>query len=327
MNAPNTVQLSWAELTEACETAIRACGATEAVAHELARATVQAEQRRKPAVGVAHLFDYLDALESGRLNGKPSVQVSSPRPASVSIDADDGPAQFAYQAGRARFVERVQEAGIAILGIHNSYTAGELAYFTSDVAESGFVALAGTNSPPLMSLFGSAEALTGTNPMSFGVPSAHGARIIDQASSQVAWVNVRDAADRGEAIPEGWATDAQGNTTTDAAAALEGAMLPFGGVKGSNIAVLVETLAALAGGQFSLDCPSQQGDEGKPVRVGLWLIAIDPELFERGFVTRLDEHFARLRESIGFEFGLRHRMPDQASIPESALTQLRSYTS
>jgi (2R)-3-sulfolactate dehydrogenase (NADP+) len=38
------------------------------------------------------------------------------------------------------------------------------------------------------------------------------------------------AARDGKPIPEGWAVDAQGRPTTDAKAALQGSMLPAGGV-------------------------------------------------------------------------------------------------
>ena len=58
----------------------------------------------------------------------------------------------------------------------------------------------------------------------------------------------------GEPIPEGWGIDADGNPTTDPAAALAGAQLPFGGYKGASIALMVELLAgALVGDLFSFE--------------------------------------------------------------------------
>ena len=81
-------------------------------------------------------------------------------------------------------------------------------------------------------------------------------RLIDQASSTAAWVRIRDAATAGEPIPEGWALDADVAATTDAAAAaLLGPLLPFGGVKGSNIALVVELLSVLSGVSSSVDAP------------------------------------------------------------------------
>ena len=64
------------------------------------------------------------------------------------------------------------------------------------------------------------------------------------------------AAERGTPLPEGWAVDADGRPTTDPEAALAGALLPFGGYKGANIALLVELLSSMAGGNWAMDAPA-----------------------------------------------------------------------
>jgi (2R)-3-sulfolactate dehydrogenase (NADP+) len=126
-----------------------------------------------------------------------------------------------------------------------------------------------------MSLYGAPTALTGTNPFSFALPAQPTPRLIDQASSAVAWVRIRDAAAAGEPIPQGWALDAHGAATTDAAAALLGPLLPFGGAKGSNIALVIELLSVLSGAAFSMDAPDFASGT-QPPRVGMFLLALDP---------------------------------------------------
>jgi (2R)-3-sulfolactate dehydrogenase (NADP+) len=56
------------------------------------------------------------------------------------------------------------------------------------------------------------------------------------ALSEVARGKIMVAAKEGRPIPEGWALDAEGNPTTDAKAALSGAMLAMGGTKGALLA-------------------------------------------------------------------------------------------
>ncbi|WP_449277903.1 Ldh family oxidoreductase [Leucobacter sp. GX24907] len=317
----NSEQLSWSQIERLCSDALRAAGADEASSASLARATVEAERRGRPAVGVAHLFDYIDSLRAGRINGTPSPQVQSRRSSVVTVDGDRGVAQLPFDLVRDEFIDAVGTTGIGLLGIGRTFPVGELGFYTAELAEAGFIALAGTNSPVLMSVFNAPIPVTGTNPFSFAVPSADGIRLIDQASSEVAWVSIRDAALRGESIPAGWAIDSDGNPTTDAAAAIEGALLPFGGHKGANITVMIELLAALAGGRFSLDAASFTEGEDCP-EVGLWIIAIDPEAFDPGFVARADAHFARLSEFIGHEFGRRREPLAEPSIPNELLTRL-----
>lgn len=116
---------------------------------------------------------------------------------------------------------------------------------------------------------------------------------VDQSSSAAAYVNVRDAAARGEQIPEGWAVDAAGEPTVDSEAALEGAMLPFGGYKGANIAWMVELLAGMSGANWSIDAPSFDSGSEHP-GVGMFILALDASKLQNDFVARADAHVVRL---------------------------------
>lgn len=313
-------QPTWEELESLCVAALRSAGASEGMAKTFAASVVEAEQRHRPAVGVSHLFDAVDALGTGRLKADPEPRIEALRPAVIAASADDGPAQYVYDLVRRDLHHAARELGIAFLGIADGYAWGELSYVTVDAAEQGLVAIAGTNSPALMSVFGSPGAVTGTNPISYALPGEGRPRLIDQATSETAWVNIRVAADRGETIPEGWAADEHGNPTTDPVAALAGAALPFGGVKGANIALLVEALGTLAGGSFSIDADNEGPT---PPRIGTWVIAIDPAVFGGDFVERTEAHFARLAPLIGHDFGRRREPLAEPSVSQELLARLR----
>ncbi|NEM08911.1 Ldh family oxidoreductase [Geodermatophilus normandii] len=296
------IEVDGDRLSALCRTAIIAAGGDEPTATALTDAVLAAERRGNRAVGVAHLVDYLDALERGRLNGTPRPVVRHDRRAVVTVETDDGIAQLAFLAARPALSTAARECGVAMLSISGSFTVGELGYYTSELATEGLVALAGANSPALMSLYDAPDALTGTNPFSFALPGLPSPRLVDQASSAVAWVRIRDAAAAGEPIPPGWALDANGAPTTDAAAALLGPLLPFGGVKGSNIALVIELLSVLSGGSFSMDAPDFASGE-RPPRVGLFLIALDPAAFAADYLQRVEDHLERLQVRYGIDFG------------------------
>ncbi|MBC7279178.1 Ldh family oxidoreductase, partial [Nocardioides sp.] len=122
--------------------------------------------------------------------------------------------------------------------------------------------------------------------------------LVDQASSATAWVAVRAAAERGEPIPPGVAVDPSGAPTTDAAAGIAGALLPFGGYKGGNIALLVELLATIAGGTFSSDAPPFQAGERSP-GVGAMIIGVSPETLTPGYPAQLAAQLERWAEESG----------------------------
>jgi (2R)-3-sulfolactate dehydrogenase (NADP+) len=135
--------------------------------------------------------------------------------------------------------------------------------------------------------------------MAFAAPcNGEAPLLIDQASSARAFVNIRDLAMAKRPIPQGWAVDENGNDTTDAAAALKGALLPFGGAKGGNIAMMVEILATASGGLWSVDAPSYlEGDKNSAV--GMFVLAIQPAFLNERFSERLSEHLQHLQENYG----------------------------
>src|SRR5947207_2860270 len=77
--------------------------------------------------------------------------------------------------------------------------------------------------------WGGREALLGTSPFAAGAPGgSHGPILLDMSPAVRARGKIRRALRRGETIPLGWALDAQGRATADAAAALAGVVLPIG---------------------------------------------------------------------------------------------------
>lgn len=310
----DTTVLTPEELADLCAHALEAEGAHAATARSLALATVAAEQRGRTEVGAVHLLDYLAALRAGRLDGQARPRVVDARAGALSVDAASGTAQAAFDLACDDLGRRARDCGIAVLSIHTCFTAGEIGHYTTRVAEQGLIAIAGSNSPALMSAFGAKEPVTGTNPLSFALPHPDGPRMFDQAASATAWVNIREAADRGEPIPDGWALDPQGESTTDAAEGLAGALLPFGGAKAGNIAFMVELLAAMSGGSFSLDAPAFDTGDASP-QVGLFVIAIDPTVFDSRFADRAEAHLRRVAAEHGADFGRRKESRTDIALP------------
>ncbi len=277
---------------------LKTAGAGEAVAQVMSGALVRAEAEGLKGVGLAHLETYADGLEAGRIDGNAEPTIERPTPAIFRVDAGGGVGHLGYDRAFDDFVQAARASGVAIFSQANSFTNGALDWFVWRLADAGLVGLAGTNGgPALLAASGATRPVFCTNPMAFAVPRESGSPlVIDQSSSATAFVNLRLAAGRGEAIPEGWALDADGQPTTDAARALSGVLLPFGGARGGNIALMVELLAAgLSGANWSLDAPSFIDGETTP-GIGLFVLAIAPErVFGDGFAAHIDVYLDRLK--------------------------------
>lgn len=293
----SVVRLLIAEAYEFGVAACKAVGAGAPSCQSLIKATIAAERAGKSNLGFGHLPDYLKSFAEGRINTNPDPIATRPLPAFLASDADRGIAQLGFDRAFDDIVSMGERLGIAVFTQRNSYSTGELGYYVRRLADRGLLALGFTNANAVLAAAHGFPRVYGTNPLAcaFPMPDGKSALVIDQASSETALVNVIAAASRGSSIPIGWAIAPDGSPTTDAAQALNGALLPFGGRKGANIALLVEMLAAgVSGGNWSLDAPDFNTGHQSPL-CGLTIVVIKPDAATPGAIERAGGHVDRLR--------------------------------
>ena len=112
-----------------------------------------------------------------------------------------------------------------------------------------------------------------------------------------------------DAHPDWFAIDAEGNPTTNPEAALAGAMLPFGGHKGSAIGTMVELLAGIMIGDLtSPEVLDYLGTTTLAPFHGELIVAFSPEKFAAG---RPGNPFARAEVLFEAIVGQGARLPSQ----------------
>lgn len=188
-------------------------------------------------------------------------------------------------------IQKAREHGVGIVGTNGTNTStGAIGYYAGRIAKQGFIGLAFAGSAEFMAMDGSYEAILGTNPLAYGIPTAGKPIVFDMATASIARFGIVEAKTAGRAIPEGVAYDAQGNITTDPAAALGGAIRVFGGYKGGALALLVEILT------HPLVSTSPDAN-GRKTDWGNLVIAIDPELLadRDTFETRVSAFVERIK--------------------------------
>lgn len=269
------------ELRGLVQSALQAAGANPAMAAATARALVLAESQGLGSHGLSRVAQYATHLRNGRVDPAALPRVAAQRGGAVQIDAGKGLAFAACELAVQEAISRAREHGVAFAGVMNSHHCGVVVDHLRPVAAAGMVGLGFANSPAAMPAAGGKHPIFGTNPVAAVFPR-RGADplMIDLSLSEVARGKVMVAAKKGEAIPPGWALDAEGRPTTDAKAALEGSMLPLGAVsspKGAMLALVVELLVtALIGAQYGFEASSFFVDEGNRPRIGQAFIVVDP---------------------------------------------------
>ena len=272
-------RLSIEELTGLATRALQRAGAGASMAEATARALVKAEAQGLASHGLSRVPQYAAHLRLGRVDGAAVPRVLRARGGAVLIDAADGLAFPACALAVAEAISRARDHGVAFAGVTNSHHFGVAADHLEPVAHAGMVGLAFGNSPSAMPAWGGRRAIFGTNPIAAVFPRRGAPPLaIDLSLSEVARGKVMVAAREGKPIPLGWALDRDGNPTTDAKQALEGMMLPAGGVKGAMLALVVELLCcALTGAHMGFEADTFFKEEGNRPKIGQAFLVIDPE--------------------------------------------------
>lgn len=266
------------DLTQLAARALEACGAQPTAALTTARCLAAADAQGLTSHGVSRVPQYCAHLRNGRADGQAEPRVIRERGGACLVDAACGLAYPACELAVKEAMRRARGQGVAFSGVTNSHHFGVAALHLDPVAEAGLVGLAFGNSPAAMPAWGGRTPLFGTNPIAAVFPRRNAAAlVVDLSLSEVARGKIMIAAKEGRPIPEGWALDKEGRPTTDPKAALEGSMLPAGGVKGAMLALTVELLVcALTGARFGFEADSFFTEEGNRPRVGQAFLVIDP---------------------------------------------------
>ena len=274
-------------------------------AASVARALAQAEIDGQKGHGLSRVPSYAAQARAGKVDGHAVPTLKRTRAATVMVDVAHGFAYPALDLAIAELPKIAAETGIAAAGFVRSHHFGVAGRHVERLAEQGLVALTVSNTPQAMAAWGGKRGVFGTNPIAFAAPrSTAPPVVVDMALTEVARGKIVTAAQKGEAIPVGWAVDKDGQPTTDAKAALAGTLIPAGGAKGAALALMVETLAvALTGANFAFEASSFLDASGPPPGAGQLLIAIDPGAFAGADVFA--SRFSALAEAIEADEGAR----------------------
>jgi LDH2 family malate/lactate/ureidoglycolate dehydrogenase len=213
---------------------------------------VWANLRGVDSHGVLRIPWYVELTDKGDMNPRPKVQVVKETAATLLIDADRAYGPVVTTFAMRRVIPKAREAGVGWALIRNTTHQGAMAYYALMAADVGLAGLAIVCSPPNMAPHGARAAGVHNSPVSIAVPAKRYRRLVlDMATSVAAGGKLRLAHDQGTPIPEGWALDEAGQPTTDPKRAA--ILLPFGGPKGSGLAMMFECLTSLMVGNPLLE--------------------------------------------------------------------------
>ena len=241
------VLVDWKALWEFTKSVFTEVGMAPDDAATEADVLIWANLRGVDSHGVQRIPGYVRSAQSGRYNVSPDIRVEKETAATLLIEGDHafGPVVTVFAMGKA--IEKARQAGIGWCVIRNTTHQGAMGYYALMAANAGMAGIAFVCNPPNMAIHGAKAAGVHNSPIAIAVPGKeHSPLILDIATSVAARGKVDLAAEKGIAIPEGWALDKDGNPTTDPNQAAM--VVPFGAYKGSGLALMFACLASQMAG-------------------------------------------------------------------------------
>ena len=276
----NTISLSLDEIYQLANKTLLANGCDEENANILSDTIMRAERDGSLSHGLFRLPAYVASLKSKKVNGKARPEIKKISSSVIKVLGNHALAPMVLKLGLPELIKLAKETGVAILAITNSHHMAAMWPETEAVAEEGLAAFACTSYKPMVAPAGAKKALFGTNPISFAWPRPGKTPVVyDMATAAMAMGEVQVAAREGHKVPIGTGLNKDGKETTDPnEIAKGGVLLPFGGYKGSGIAMMVELLAgALIGETFSYETAEKDNKDGGPPSGGEFILAMSPE--------------------------------------------------
>ena len=299
----STVSLTLEEIFDLAKKTLLANGCDDETASILAELIMKAERDGSLSHGLFRLPAYVLGLKSGKINGKGKPEVKKVSPSVVKVLGNNCLAPVVLNKGIPELIKAAKENGVAVLAINNSHHMAAMWPETEMIAEQGLVAFACTSYKPSVAPAGATKPLFGTNPISFAWPRPGKTPVVyDMATASMAMGEVQVAKREGHKVPLGTGLTKDGKETTDPAEIADGGvLLPFGGYKGSGIAMMVELLAgALVGDNFSFETAIKDNNDGGPPSGGEFILAISPEKISgSGWDKHADEFFNKMKSMEG----------------------------
>jgi hydroxycarboxylate dehydrogenase B len=252
-------RFSFSALKAFVEAIFVAAGSAPVEAEIIAAHLVDASLAGHDSHGVIRVSKYVDWLRAGHVRANRHARIATDRGALVIVDGDFGFGQVIGKEAMEIAAERVALHGMATVAIRNSGHLGRIGAWPEMLAERGLASIHFVNTSGfgiLVAPFGGADRRLSANPIAAGAPTRGGRPIIlDIATSVIAEGKIQIARNKGERLPPDAVLDGHGRPTTDPKVFYDsppGAILPFGGHKGSGLSIFCEILAgSLTGGYAS----------------------------------------------------------------------------
>ena len=252
------------ELIALAERALTGLGTPPATAGQVARSLVLSNLVGHDSHGVIRLAQYAAWIADGQIRPAADAVVARRQQAAAVVEGGWGFGQPAAQLATRTAGDLAREHAVAAVTIRDCNHVGRLGEYVAELASTGLMGLAFCNSGAVVAPFGGTGRALGTNPFAWAAPgAAEDPLVLDFSTAGVAEGKLRVAGAEGRDVAAGLIVDSRGRPTTRPEDFFAGgALLPFGGHKGSGMSIMIELLGGLLTGMGTAPTPGYAGGNG-----------------------------------------------------------------
>jgi len=305
----DTLHMSLEQIARTLTNAFLAMGFSEKDTAYATHALLTADARGVDSHGLARLEMYYGFWKTGvMVNMNAQLKVLRETPVSISFDAQDGLGIIMAEKAMERCVEKAKKSGICVITVKNGGHISMVGNYALKATEEGLIGWCISNTLSAMAPFGSREKVIGNSPWCLAFPPGNKYTdpiMLDMACAEASFGKLQLAARDGRPIPDGWAIDKDGRPTHDPNDVLQrgGSLIPFGGYKGSALAIMLELMASvLSGSPFAPGIGTGTyvlGKEAKREKIGYFFMAMDPAILRpiEDYKNSIDEYAFLIKNS------------------------------
>ncbi len=265
---------------------------------------ITADQYGIDSHGIGRLKSiYIDRIRARQIRPTTEIEIVRESPTTAVIDGRNGLGQVIAKRSMQIALDKAKRLGMGMVAVRNSNHYGIAGYYVRMAASTNMIGITGTNARPSVAPTFGIEAMLGTNPLAFGLPTDEPFPfILDCATSASQRGKIEVYARQNRDLPLGWVIGSDGRPRTDTGLVLrdlvekKAALLPLGGSgettgghKGYGYSTVVEILsAALQEGSFLNELSGRDAaGNPSPLHIGHFFMAVDisaftdPEAFKK----------------------------------------------
>ncbi len=296
----NSINYSYQELKKFCTDAFLKFGFNQEECDIIVDVLLTSDLYGIESHGMQRLVRYHKGIEKGliKIDAKPEIVFETP--VSAVIEGNDGMGQLLGHMAMNIAIEKAKKTGMAIVSVRNSNHYGIAGYYAKMACKEGLIGMSMTNSEAIMVPTFARKAMLGSNPIAIAMPAEPYDFFFDASTTVVTRGKLEIYNKLDKPLPDMWALDAEGKTSTDASTVLKnivakagGGIMPLGGEsevsgshKGYGYGMFCEIFCSI----LSMGLTSNHTHIGGKGGTCHGFIAINPAIF--GDADAIKEHFS-----------------------------------